>query len=247
MKIAICFWGLCRSTNHTVGSLNTNVFEKLKQFNISYDIYVHTYTINKIYNNRWAKESNITLDNNLYKLLNPTKCIISDQEEIDKQLELLKYRRHPDPWNTGYDAVNNLIRALWSLYQVTSIWKNAETTYDYIMYIRPDVLVLDSLKAEYFSNIRDNEILLPNFAKHPVNDRFAIGRPKIMEIYGNRYLQLYDYSLSNKVHSETYLNYILKKNGIINREIKFRFCLIRANGSNFEPNVLHNFSNDKYK
>jgi len=115
------------------------------------------------------------------------------------------------------------------------------------MYIQPDVLVLDSLKAEYFSNIKDNEILLPNFAKYPINDRFAIGHSKIMEIYGNRYLQLYDYSLNNKIHSESYLNYILRKNGVIYREIKFRFCLIRANGVNYEPNILHNFSNDKNK
>jgi len=229
-NIAICFYGICRSTNYTIDSINKYIFNPLKQMNINYDIYLHTYTVNSIYNNPRANEKNITLDNNLYKLINPSIYKIDNQDDVKKTIDFNKYKRYGDPWNNNFTSLHNLILGLYSLNQVTQLWKNSNMTYDYIMYLRPDVLFLQPLNKYYFNKINNNNIILPNFHEYPINDRFAIGTPNVMLHYGERYNHAYNYSLSNKLHAERYLNYILSLNSIKIVKYNFKFLRIRANG-----------------
>ena len=42
-RVAICFFGLTRSLKHTIDSINTNIFQPLKNSNIEYDVFLHTY------------------------------------------------------------------------------------------------------------------------------------------------------------------------------------------------------------
>ena len=226
-KIAICFFGLCKSTNYTIDSINKCIFDPLIQF--EYDIYVHTFYINDVYSNKRNNENNIVLNNDLYKLLNPIKYVIDD-DKIRKSIDFLKYRSQGDPWDNNFESLDNLILALYSLNQVTQLWKSSNKTYDYIMYIRPDVLFLQPLDVSYFNQINNNNIILPNFHEYPINDRFAIGTPNVMLKYGERYDNAYNYSLSKKLHAEEYLNYILTLNNIKIIKINFKFQRIRANG-----------------
>ena len=72
---------------------------------------------------------------------------------------------------------------------------------------------------------------MPNFAIHTgVNDRFAIGQPREMEIYGSRYLGALDYSKSNLLHAEAYLAHVLEQNSISINLIEFEFMRVRGNG-----------------
>jgi len=229
-NIAICFFGICRSTNYTIDSINQYIFNPLKLMNFNYDIYLHTYTINNIYNNPRANEHNIMLDNDLYKLLNPNIYKIDNQDDIINNINFIKYRSKGDPWDNNYNSLNNLILSLYSLNQVTQLWKNNNKTYDYIIYLRPDVLFLQPLQKSYFDQINNTNIILPNFHEYPVNDRMAIGTPNIMLKYGERYNTAYDYSLSYKLHAEEYLNYILAINSINIIKINFKFQRIRADG-----------------
>ena len=48
--------------------------------------------------------------------------------------------------------------------------------------------------------------------------------------YGERYNHAHNYSLSNKLHAEEYLNYILLLNSIKIIKINFKFIRIRADG-----------------
>ena len=59
-----------------------------------------------------------------------------------------------------------------------------------------------------------------------------------MLLYGERYLHAYNYSLINKLHAETYLNYILEENKIDIIKVKFYFQRIRANGFNYDENII---------
>jgi hypothetical protein len=131
---------------------------------------------------------------------------------------------------------------LYSLNQVTQLWKSSDKTYDYIIYLRPDVKFLSPLKLTFFLNLNNSNIALPDFHEYPVNDRFAIGKPNIMLIYGERYLHSYDYSLINKLHAETYLKYLLEQNKINIIKIKFEFQRIRSNGINYDENKLVSYS-----
>jgi hypothetical protein len=214
----------------------------LKELNFKYDIYLHTYNVNTPYTNIRNNEENITLDNNLYKLLNSTIYKIDNQENIRKTIDFAKYRSNGDPWSNDYKSLDNLILGLYSLNQVTQLWKNSNKTYDYIIYLRPDVKFLNPLNLSFFLNLNNTNIVLPNYDQHPINDRFAIGIPNVMLLYGERYLHAYDYSLTNKLHAETYLKYILDNNKIDIIKINFNFHRIRANGFNYDENKIVSYT-----
>jgi hypothetical protein len=241
-KIAVCFYGLCRSTNYTIDSINKYIFDALKQLKFTYDIYLHTYNVTTPYTNIRNNEENIILDNDLYKLIKPDVYKIDNQDEIKKTIDFTKYRSNGDPWLNDFKSLDNLILGLNSLNQVTQLWKASNKIYDYIIYLRPDVNFLSPLKLSLFLDLNNTNIALPNFDEYPINDRFAIGKPNVMLLYGERYLHAFDYSLNNKLHAETYLKYILNKNKIDIIKIKFNFHRIRANGINYDENKLISYT-----
>jgi len=241
-KIALCFYGLCRSTNYTIDSINKYIFDALKQLKFDYDIYLHTYKVTTPYTNIRNSEENIMLDNDLYKLIKPDVYKIDDQDDVKKTIDFVKYRSKGDPWSNNFKSLDNLILGLNSLNQVTQLWKTSNKIYDYIIYLRPDVKFLSPLKLSFFLEINNTNIILPSYEKYPINDRFAIGKPNVMMLYGERYLYAYDYSLINKLHAETYLKYILDKNKINIIKIKFEFHRIRANGFNYDENKIVSYS-----
>ena len=103
-KIAICFFGLTRSLKKTIILLNKNIFEKLKENNFMYDIYLHTYKLKSLTNSR-SGEKDCLLDNDEYKLLKTVEIMIEDQNEFDKTFNLKDYTKHGDPW---YDKFQSL-------------------------------------------------------------------------------------------------------------------------------------------
>lgn len=236
MKISLCFWGLCRSTEHTIESIEECILKPLRREGHDYDIYLHTYTLYRSYTNIRSQEYNIQLKNTLWKLLNPKEYIIEHQDAVDIHLKLDKYRTHGNPWagddNNTFSTLDNHIRALWSLKQVTSLWRGTGIVYDAVIYLRPDVQYLTYLSPIWLQNLTLNTIKIPNFhLMDGCNDRFAIGAPPVMEMYGNRFHQAYEYSLRNSLHSEKFLAHILNKHKIEIEYIPIRFRRIRANGA----------------
>jgi hypothetical protein len=239
LKIAVCFFGLCRSTHHTIDSIKKNIYDALDNLAIEYDVYLHTYKIDKEYNNKWSGENNEIINNDNWKLLNPTKFLIENEDDVIKQIDILKYRTHGDPWSwigdSSFKTLDNAILSLYSTYQVTQLWKNTNIQYDAILCIRPDVIYYKPLLLEYFYPMQIDAILLPDFEQWPLNDRLAIGPPDVMKLYGERFLGAYEYSLGNQLHTETYLNYILNKNNITIKKFHFNFSRVKINGENREP------------
>lgn len=240
MKVALCFWGICRSTDMTIQSIQSCILKPLQDANIEYDVYLHTYTLYRPYSNPRAKEENLQLKNTAWKLLQPTQYILEDQDDVDKRLDLKKYRTKGNPWpeDPSYTTHDNHIRALWSLKQVTSLWLPKEKEYSCILYLRPDVKFKKPIKLEWILNIARYTIRMPNF--HLVdgcNDRFAIGSPLDMRIYGNRFHNALQYSYCNQLHSERFLAHELKQNAIQVELISFPFARIRANGQICQSDV----------
>jgi hypothetical protein len=234
MKVAICFWGLCRSTDYTIESLHNKIFRPLKANGIEYDTFIHTFTLYRPYTNHRANEHSIILKNTIWKLLEPTEHIVEHQDYIDTLLEFEKYRTHGNPWASDsytFQTLDNHIRSLYSLKRVTELWKNQNTKYDAVMYVRPDVYFSKPIQIEWLKNLKDNTILLPNFQLYEnCNDRFAIGLPDVASYFGNRFDEAYEYSLTNSLHSEKYLAHILKKNNIEIEHVPIAFRRIRADG-----------------
>jgi len=232
MKIGLAFWGLTRSLKYTIKSIEKHILNVLNNNKIEFDIYIHTYQVNSIYNNPRAREKNIKLDNTEYKLLKPKYFKIDDQDKIKKKLKLLEYRTNPDPWKTNYVTVDNFICAMYSKMEVIKLVKNSRIKYDYIIFLRPDVLYLNDFDINIFIKINNKNICIPNFHLYSnFNDRFFIGTYKNAMIYGFLFKDLLKYSKYKRLHSETF-NYVfmhdINKLNII--YIKFYFNRIRADG-----------------
>ena len=243
--IAICFWGLMRSLKLTLPSIQKYIFKPLKDAKIEYDIFLHTYKVKEEYNNHWAGETNVKLDNDEYKLLEPTESIVEDKEKVSKKLDLEKFRKQGNPWDgwMKHKAIsesekiaplNNHIFYLWSLKQVTSLWEKNEDKYTHILYCRPDVTYIMPLNPRWFTF--SDVIYTPNFAKHgrttmKISDRMALGQPEQMKIYGNRFDEALDYSKKRQLHSETFLAHIISKHKIKLKYVSIGFLRTRANGN----------------
>jgi hypothetical protein len=240
MRIAVCFWGLCRSTDKTIESIKYNIFQPLQENRIEYDIFLHTYILHRQYNNPRANEYQIQLTNTLWKLLNPTHFLVEDQDAVDKLIFNKNYKTRGNPWpdDPSFTTFENHLRALWSLKQVTELWSNSVNSYDVIIYLRPDVLFKNQIDIQWFASIHSKNILIPDFQTiEDVNDRFAIGHPIVMKLYGNRFDTAYEYSLQNLLHSEKYLAYILRKHKIYILLIPFKFKRLRANGIVYDADI----------
>jgi hypothetical protein len=242
MRVAICFWGLCRSTEHTIDSIEKNIYDVLRAAGIEFDIYLHSFVLYRPYTNKRAGEAAIHLKNTSWKLLKPTVQLIEDQDEVDKVLNLKAYRVQGNPWagDTGHDftTLDNHIRALYSLEKVTELWTGVSVEYDAVLYCRPDVRYVCTLSSIWIKMLPQKTILMPDF--HLVdgcNDRFAIGKPDVMRAYGMRLSTALEFSKKTLLHSEKYLSFILSNNRIQIQYVPFRFRRIRATGEVFPSDL----------
>lgn len=234
MKVAVCLWGICRSTPYVIDSFKKNILGPLNTFGFQVTIFLHTYIKDKAYTNKRAGETNLILDPSGYCAFKPDMLYLEKEDDARKSIKLERFRTHPDPWDTNYQTFDNHLFALWSLKRVTEMVKPG---YDVVLYCRPDVLYLNPLRFEWFSPSRLANIQLPDFHKFPINDRFAICNPAHAQLFGKRYDGAYEYSLKNKLHSEQYLNYVLTQAKVKIQEIPMRFQRIRADGRNQDKPV----------
>ena len=219
MRIAVCFWGLTRSLKYTIRS----VHEQLDHLRTFGDVvtFMHTYKILRPYTNDWAFERNVFLDPDEYKLLGPDHFIWDDQDEVAKGIDFKAYRTHKDNYNTNYQTIDNLILAMYSLHRVTDLMlrHNSKKEFDYIVFMRPDVLFDTKPAWKYFEKATENTIVAPYFGsyfeeRHKINDRYAICKPNVAKIYGRRLKFLLPYSKTRDIISEIFLYDVMVEHDI---------------------------------
>jgi len=232
MKIAIGFWGITRSLKYTIHSFEERILRVLKENNINYAIFMHTYKVNSHANNPLSNESSTTMDINEYKLLNPLQIEIDDEDEVKEKLNFNKYRSHWDPWQSNYRNVDNFIWAMYSKQKLCKMIKNSKIEFDYVMILRPDVKYLDNFDISFLRYVNNDTMCVPNFHVHTnINDRFFIMNYSNLSLYGDLFYGLLDYSRRYPVHAETFYNYYLSHICDLNiHYIPFRFNRIRCNG-----------------
>ena len=245
MKVAICFWGLNRSIEYTIESLETNIFTPLRQAGIEYRIFAHFFTLTRPYNNPRADEQNVFLKQTTWRHLSADTIIIENQDKVDTILQLDQYRTQPDPYRqdvcdgyTPYTSVYNSIRALYSMDYVTRLWETSGQQFDVVMYVRPDVRLVSQLQPHWFEQLIHNTVYCPNF--HLIdhcNDRFAFGLPKVMSIYGHRISGALSYSKHFPFHSERFLAHTMKQHTISFQHIPITFLRIRVGGKAHKEDI----------
>jgi len=230
MKVGLAFWGITRSLKFSIASIQKNILNVLKNNNIDYDIFMHTYNLNGYANIR-TNEFLQNVDNDEYKLLNANYIRIDSQDEIKSKINLKMYRTHKDPWNTSYNSVDNFILAQYSKSQLVEMIKESNQTYDYIIYLRPDVLYLNELSIGFIKLASNNCICIPDFHLFGnFNDRFAITNMNTYHLYGDVFRYLLSISKTQPLHSETVLGKLMNKHKLIIKRIPFRFRRIRCDG-----------------
>ena len=232
MRIALGFWGITRSLKYTIQSIKQHIIEPMQKQNIEIIIYMHTYSVKSTYNNIRTNELHIQLDNDEYKLLNPHYIQIDDQDEIKKQINIHQYRTHPDPWNTNYNSVDNFICAMYSKQQLVNMIMTSNHKFDYVMFLRPDVLYKNPINTALFNHVRNHTICVPNFALYyQFNDRFAITNMITYKIYGAIFNDLLEYSKHCSLHSEQCQSRILQRTPMRLVYIPVFFNRVRFNGN----------------
>lgn len=230
MKIALIFWGLTRCLNKTLPNLQQKILNHLKNNKIEYKIFLHTYYFEGNYVNPRAGETNIKLDFEEYKLLKPDYFVVDNQDDIKKKININKLLRFR--YSYIQKTSENLICALYSQMKATELMENCGEKFDYVWFLRPDVIFRDMLPLHWLKWINDKRFLVPVFGRYGgINDRMAILKPNLASIYGKRFLKLEEYGISlrgKKISSEKFLKWLMIRYRL--KHINYLFKRLRANG-----------------
>lgn len=237
MKVAILYWGMTRSTRFVYESHHEKLFKPLTDSGASLDIFMHTWHVEEG-NIIWGNTSHIPIEYEEYKLLEPTHYQIDSQDEFLKDLVFSDYYREGDgEWLP--DLLRNHLCALESQKRLTNLCLNSGVTYDAMVYMRPDVLVVSALNPEWLC-ISPGQIRIPNtFHYGGYNDRFAIVHPESSRLYGCRIDQAKEYRMTHpRIAAEEYIKYILETHFSTIEEIRFNMFIVRPSGIVQEWSVL---------
>lgn len=235
-KIAICYWGLTRSTKKVYLSHYENLFNVLSSNQIDYDVFMHTWQTGGK-QRVWEDEIKKPIDYKEYRLLAPDYYQIDDQDAFQKSLDFSQYfyqdvydqigHCKDGEWLPG--LVLNHVCALESLKRVTNMVMETKTHYDFVIYVRPDVLIETKFPVKALENFKEKDILIPSFEPwEGYNDRFAVLNYEEAPIYGSRIDGLADFrKTEGRIVSEKYVKYICEKNRLNVKLIDFNFKIIR--------------------
>lgn len=234
-KVAIIFYGLSRSLNTTIHSFKNNLFNILIKNNIDYDIFIHTYKIHGRYTNMWSGESiENYINEDIETILNPKYYLYDDQNNIEKILNIENYYTYLT-WGVFGDPklvkhlIKNYVLALYSKNKITQLFNQNIKEYDYAIICRPDMNILNEFDINYFNELNNNNIIIPEQDSYGgCNDRFCIGKPNIISLYGSLYNELLNYSKQKPIESELFLLDMLNKNNINIMKKNIKYNMIRT-------------------
>jgi len=243
-RVCICFFGLIRYGKKTIPSIEKNILNQLKKFDIDYDVYLHTYDLTVV-NCPRNNENNVKIDNTEWRNLHPFSYKVTNQQDFDRHFDFNWFSQYG--WTQGVrnkESFYNMFRQMNSLKEVTNLWEQKNRYYDLYLYFRPDMEYVTPLLVEdlfqYFN--QPNVFLLPPFGNTEKGgqycDFYAIGCKETMRIYGNRMDYAYDFITEGggiykqkQFHTESFVFYIAKRFGWKYKEIKdFYGYRCRANG-----------------
>jgi len=241
-----------------VDQLLQNVIVQFLNITPCIDVYLHTYDL-KTFTNPRNGEFNTTLDVKASITLLKAKLEfvgigfrgieVSDPHDADLSFDPLQhYLLHGDPWENDGVSMFYLLRQLYSLNRVTSLWQgafglqNSDEYYDGVVYLRPDLIFRLPFPLSAITDpnhkltTKNDTIYTPSFdCFDGLNDRFAVGSPGVMRIYGRRmqsidaFFEAYPHEM---LKSERFLHKVMvEMNGIKSETFdNFPFARLRANG-----------------
>lgn len=245
--VAVCFFGINRSLNYTIGSIRALIFEPLRRACLEPELYVHTYSLNATVHSRRTREGEggrIGGWREMRELLEPAALDVSDQHAFLREMRQLL----PFPSSTLSATGPGVVRAgrVWrspevrrnwlcqlnSLMRVTQLWLPRAHALRAVVYIRPDLQPLQPLDALALASVQPREMYLPYWGLNKgLNDRMAFGAPDAAAAYGMRLMDLRMYlAAGNQPHSEHFLSHALRIANVRVRYTSGRAVRVRAGG-----------------
>ena len=232
IRIAICFFGITRSLNHTIESIEENIFTPARTFG-TVRIFAHLFNQNEVQNSRSGESGKF--DTKEYKLLNPDWVHLEEPEVCLAAHGFETMKAYGDSWDDGFKSLRNLVHQLHSLNEVTKA--ASEWAPDIVLFVRPDLFYHSSLRQHIATALRWESagVILPAWQNHGngYNDRFAICRmPSAIEAYGTRVKSMHDFCSRGqvKLHSERLLRFVLDEEGLTPRWMPTRASRMRIGG-----------------
>ena len=232
--VAICYWGLTRSTKKVYTSHHKRLFDILTCNNCTYDTFMHTWATED--NRIWGVKSNSPIDYEEYKLLSPNYFQRDNQDEFLYTLNISDYFNKSlyskYGGNTHHEwhpiLIRNHLCALESQKRVTNMVLNNPTKYDHVVYIRPDVFINDDFKMAFLQP-KTNNISIPDREHNEgYNDKLAIVDYDKCGLYGRRIDEIIEFRRTHgRIVSEKFVKYIIDKHFESVTFIKFDFDIIR--------------------
>lgn len=237
-KIAICYWGMTRSTKLVYNSHILNLFNVLANNNIDYKIFMHTWKLIKSKDIMRGNVTNTQVNYEEYNLLQPNYYKIDEQDLFTDQLNFSdyfnkelydKYGDSPHEWNP--QLIINHLCALESQKRVYNMVNDSGEEFDFIIFIRPDVQITNEFDVNILTN--DFDIIIPNYAHNEgYNDRFAILPFNKTLKYACRIDEIIDFRKNHgRIVSEKYVKFIINKYYKNIKFINFNMKIIRPDGN----------------
>lgn len=237
-RIAICYWGMTRSTKHIYSSHIHHLYNVLKTQGIEYTVFMHTWQTENAANVIWEHASDIPVDYEEYKLLNP------DVYKIQNQAEFLSTIRFDDYFSQElYDLhggdtyhewrpqlIRNHLCALESQKRVYQLAIDNGLEYDYVMFVRPDMLMTNDFEVAWLHDPCD--IILPSYGHYEgYNDRFAVVPFLHAAKYATRIDEIVEFRQKwGRIVSEKYVKYVVETYYPNVKFVDFFMKIIRPNG-----------------
>lgn len=232
MKLCICFFGvISRSIDKTIDSIRENILDEITRHHHEYHVYVHNMKIDDFVSTR-AKDSQKIIDK--CHLLPCDFFSETIQEDFNRGFPWKDYGKYGYQEN-NYNTFQNSLRQLYSVKKVTEMWKQSTITYDYFIYLRPDLEYTNKLDLKTIEEYHDKKILLtPEWGKYlgGLNDRIYMGPEEVIVRFGFRLDYVLDIINSKKIkyHPELFMKLVSEKFSIKTKDIDLRGRRIRANG-----------------
>jgi hypothetical protein len=161
-KIAICYWGMTRSTKLIYKSHIEKLYINLKKDDIAFEVFMHTWETENNINIIWENICNIPIDYNEYKLLNPNYYKVEKQIDFLNTINIENYFDEklyniyggdtPNEWRP--QLIKNHLCALESQKRCYNLVLDSSQgkKYKYIMFVRPDMLIQNNIDCNFIKN-----------------------------------------------------------------------------------------------
>jgi hypothetical protein len=236
---AIIYFGLTRSVKKTHETHKKHVFNVLKEKNLTYKTFMHTWKTKDNKQHVWENIIPQTIDYSEYQLLNPDFYKLDNQEEFLQNINNDNYF-YKDVWGKkGHctdgewlpQLITNHLCALESQKRCFNMVKDSVLKGDkfkFIMFIRPDISIYNDLPINTI--IEDNnKIYIPNHSHYEgINDQFAIMNYENADFYGNRINEIAEFRMNHgRIVSEKYCKFIISKYNMTTSQLDFKYSLTR--------------------